>query len=255
MIRASLLGLALALPSPQEADTGPRESFHVYLLFGQSNMAGRGKVGKEDRTPHKRVFALTKANRWAPAVEPLHFDKPIAGVGPGLAFGKAMAKSDSKVRIGLVPCAAGGSPIESWTPGGYHGQTKSHPYDDALKRARIALKKGVLKGILWHQGESNAPDGYREKLIELVARLRKELQASDVPFIVGELGRFRGYPDGPNAKKNEIFQSVPTFIKRSACVSSEGLGPKKDNVHFTAAASRELGRRYAKAIQAISRKK
>lgn len=250
MIHATLLLLA-GLSVSQEAETGPRDSFHVYLLLGQSNMAGRGKVGEEDRTPHPRVFSLTKEEKWAPAVEPLHFDKPVAGVGPGLAFGKAMAEADPAIRVGLVPCAAGGSPIESWTPGGYHGQTKSHPYDDAIRRARAALKKGVLKGILWHQGESNQPEGYREKLIELVGRLRKELAAPEVPFIVGELGRFRGYPDGPNAKKNRIFQAVPTFIPKSACVSSEGLGARRDGIHFTAEASRELGRRYARAMRAF----
>jgi hypothetical protein len=71
-------------------------------------MAGRGKVEKEDLTPHPRVFMLGKDQSWAPAVEPLHWDKAAAGVGPGLAFGKAMADADPKIRIGLVPCAAGG---------------------------------------------------------------------------------------------------------------------------------------------------
>jgi len=85
--------------------------FCLYLLIGQSNMAGRGEVEPEDRVAHPRVLALDRENRWAPAVEPIHFDKPIAGVGPGRAFGVAMAERDPSVRIGLIPCAAGGSPI------------------------------------------------------------------------------------------------------------------------------------------------
>ena len=48
---------------------------HLYLLIGQSNMAGRGEVAKEDRTPHPRVLKLDKKDEWVPAVDPLHFDK------------------------------------------------------------------------------------------------------------------------------------------------------------------------------------
>jgi hypothetical protein len=134
----------------------PREQFHLYLLIGQSNMAGRGKVEKEDRTPHPRVLALNKQDEWVPAVDPLHFDKRSAGVGPGLAFGKALADADKGVTIGLIPCAAGGSPITVWKKGGYWKQTSSKPYDEALRRTALAQKRGVLKGILWHQGESDS---------------------------------------------------------------------------------------------------
>ena len=119
-------------------------------------MAGRGTVGPEDTAAHSRVFCLDRAALWMPATEPLHFDKPIAGVGPGLAFGKAMAEHAPNVRIGLIPCAVGGSPIRSWQPGGYWEQTEGHPYDDALARCQIAQQSGVLKGFLWHQGESDS---------------------------------------------------------------------------------------------------
>lgn len=226
-------------------DVGPKESFHVYLLVGQSNMAGRGKVEKEDLTPHPRVFMLGKDLAWAPAVEPLHWDKAAAGVGPGLSFGKAMADADPTIRIGLVPCAAGGSPIEAWQPGAFHDQTKSHPWDDMLARAKKALEKGTLKGIVWHQGESNKAEGHKEKLIELVARFRKEI--GDVPFVCGELGRFKD----SYAPMNEVLKAVPGFIARSACVSSEGLRDKGDTTHFDAPGARELGRRYAKAMLAL----
>ena len=83
----------------------------LYLLMGQSNMAGRGKIGAEDKTPHPRVLVFTLANQWEPAVEPITHDKPrMLGVGPGLAFGKAMAEAEPGVTIGLVPCAVGGTP-------------------------------------------------------------------------------------------------------------------------------------------------
>lgn len=238
-----MLALALLLLA-QDVE---KKDFHVYLLLGQSNMAGRGKVEKEDQTPHPRVLALTKELAWAPAVEPLHWDKPSAGVGPGFAFAKALAEADPKIRIGLVPCAAGGSPIEAWRPGAFHDQTKSHPWDDMRTRAKKALEKGTLKGILWHQGESNKPDGHRAKLVDLVKRLREEF--GDAPFVCGELGRFNpAY--GP---MNDVLGELPRHVPRAACVSSEGLADKGDKTHFDAPGARELGRRYAAAMRALTK--
>ena len=128
----------------------PKQNFHLYLLAGQSNMAGRGKVEAQDKKEYPRLLMLNKEQRWVPAVSPMHFDKSIAGVGPGRSFGRVMMEKNPDVVIGLIPCAAGGSAIETWVPGGYHGQTKSHPWDDAIKRTRVAMESGVLKGILWH---------------------------------------------------------------------------------------------------------
>lgn len=234
-------------------DLPPKEKFHLFLLVGQSNMAGRGKVTEADQKPHPRVLVFTKDDRWAPAVDPLHFDKPkIVGVGPGRTFGLQIAQANPDVTIGLVPCAVGGSPIASWEPGGFHAQTKSHPYDDALRRAKPALKSGTLQGILWHQGESDAnPERakvYEEKLHALIARLRKELDAPNVPFIAGQMGQFEERPWNDAKKQvDAAHQNLPRKIDQTAFVSSDGLKHKGDEIHFDAASSRELGRRYAKA--------
>src|SRR6185369_5608428 len=59
----------------------PRD-LQLFLLVGQSNMAGRGPVEPQDREPIPQVFSLNKQMEWAPAIDPLHFDKPeIAAVG------------------------------------------------------------------------------------------------------------------------------------------------------------------------------
>jgi len=134
----------------------PKEKIHIYLLAGQSNMAGRGKVEAEDSVIHPRIWMLNKELQWVPAREPLAFDKPKAvGVGPGFAFAKEMAKVDQDVLICLVPSAVGGSKIDLWKPGVYDSVTKCYPYDDALRRTQKAMEFGNLKGIIWHQGESD----------------------------------------------------------------------------------------------------
>ncbi len=259
-IVAVLLGAAVARGSePGKPQLPPKHKFHLFLLAGQSNMAGRGKVEAQDRQPHPRVVMLTKDNRWVPAVDPLHFDKPgMVGVGPGRTFGIEVAAADPEITVGLIPCAAGGSPIASWQPRGYHGQTKSHPYDDALRRARKAMESGVLRGILWHQGEADAGHGraevYEQKLHELVARFRRDLGAPDLPFVAGQLGQFAGRPWSDGKRRvDAAHRSLPQKVPHTAFVPSEGLTPKSDGVHFDAASCREFGQRYARAYLTLIR--
>ena len=229
--------------------------FHLYLLIGQSNMAGRGEVEREDEESHPRVFALDRAGNWAPAADPIHFDKPVAGVGPGLTFGKIMANHDPSIRVGLIPCAAGGSPISVWNSGGHWEQTNSKPYVDAIQRARIAMKHGILKGILWHQGESdsneNDAEQYEDRLVKLVSTLRMDLRAPDVPFIVATLGDFV-VENHPEARiVNKALEQIPRRVEHAACVNSAGLEHKGDDVHFDSKSARELGRRYAEAMESL----
>ena len=116
----------------EEASTAPAAAprdLHLFLLVGQSNMAGRGRVAAEDRQPLDRIWKLDRSGQWVPAVDPLHFDKPnIVGVGLGRTFARDYLQAHPGVSVGLIPCAVGGSPISSWQPGGYHAQTKTHPY-------------------------------------------------------------------------------------------------------------------------------
>jgi hypothetical protein len=202
---------------------------------------------------------LSKNDRWVPAVDPLHFDKPgVVGVGLGRTFGIEIAEADPDITVGLIPCAAGGSPIASWEPGGYHGQTRSHPYDDSIRRAKVALKSGTLKGILWHQGESDSQAGkaevYEEKLHALIARFRKELDAPNIPFIAGQMGQFAERP-WSEAKRlvDKAHQDLPTKVPHTAFVDSDELTHKGDQVHFDAKSYREFGRRYAKAYRAMEK--
>ena len=236
-------------PAPAAA---PPEDMHLFLLAGQSNMAGRGEVEAQDRATHPRIWMLDRHGQWVPAADPLHFDKPVAGVGPGLAFARVLVESDPVVVVGLVPAAVGGSPISTWEPGGWHDQTESHPYDDALARARLAAGQGELKAILWHQGESDANAGnaslYGERLVRLVERFRAELDAPGVPFLVGGLGCFPGVPWSPHrVAVDSVHRSLPGVLDRVAFVPAEGLGHKGDSVHFDSPAARELGRRFARA--------
>lgn len=230
-------------------------------------MAGRGTVEPEDIVAYPRVFTFNKENQWVPARDPIHFDKKVAGVGLGRSFGIAMAQEDPDAIIGLIPCAVGGTPIDVWRPGAYYKQTKTYPWDDMEKRLKNALSDGTLKGILWHQGESDSnPDkcySYKTKLEDLIQRVRKLAGNPEVSFIAGELGRFK---IKSNKKKYSQQKSSPAVVvmkstkevikndKNAAFVKSKGLHHKGDQSHFNAKSYRILGKRYAKAMRNLQRK-
>jgi hypothetical protein len=248
-------------PAPNEPPVRPAgapATMQLVLLAGQSNMAGRGRVEAQDRVADPHVWMLDSAGRWVPAVDPVHFDKPSAGVGPGRAFALAVTARDPSAVIGLVPVAVGGTGITSWTPGGYDAATRTHPYDDAMRRVRIAAPRGRFVAILWHQGESdsNAKDAplYEARLREVITRFRTELAAPDAPFLIGELGHF---PEKPwtlyRAAIDSVHQRVAATTAHAAYVSADGLGHRGDTLHFNSAAARELGRRYAAAYAALMR--
>jgi hypothetical protein len=221
----------------------------LFLLIGQSNMAGRGVIEEQDRVPFPRVFTLTKEETWVPAVEPIHFDRPDRlGTGLGRSFAHVLAEAAPTAKIGLIPAAMGGSALDEWKPGG-------KLYTDAVRRAKVAMKSGRLRGILWHQGETDAAKlelirSYQDRWLATMKSLRADL--GDVPILVGELGRFlygREKNDYAMARlMNEQLALLAVAGERVAFVPSGGLAHKGDVLHFDSTGLREFGRRYAHAF-------
>jgi hypothetical protein len=201
----------------------------------------------ESKQVNAAIMMLDSNGNWQPATDPLHFDKPkLVGVGPGLSFANAVLQKNPSIKIGLIPCAVGGSPIIAWQQGAEFLNGK-HPYDDAIARAKIAMKTGVLKGIVWHQGESDNDSAhaaiYIEELTAVVSRFRAALQIADLPFVAGEIGYF-------NKANfiNPLLNQLPALVAFTAFVSANGLVDGGDHLHFNTASARELGRRYASAM-------
>lgn len=248
----------LSQVSAQDSALPGKANFHLFLLVGQSNMAGRGVVEEQDKMPHARVLMLNKEGKWVPAIDPMHFDKPAAGVGLGKSFGQIIADENPGVTIGLIPCAVGGSPIDTWRPSVFYAATKSYPWDDMVKRVSAALPAGTLKGILWHQGEADSKpelaQAYELKLHDLIARLRQEVKSPNVPFIAGQMGKFEAAPWKPEVFiVDQVHQSLPSKVPYTAFVSAEGLKDKGDKIHFDSPSFRELGKRFAEVYMKMSR--
>jgi len=215
----------------------------IYLLIGQSNMAGRGVVEESDRQTDPRIWMFAESGEWKPAEEPIRYDKPAhAGVGPGLAFGRAMAKALPAAEIGLVNRAFGGTTVAQWKKGG-------QLYNDAVSAAKAAAGQGTIRGILWHQGESDyrrmVKETYKAAMVELIANLRKDLGVPELPVVLGELGSYLQPTDPSPQVVNDVLHEISKEIPKVGIASSEGLKDKGDKLHFDTASQRIFGQRYA----------
>ncbi len=208
-------------------------------------MAGRAPYAGKEQEPIPRCLLLNDKNRWEPAKNPLNRYSTIRkGLGmqkmnPGYGFAITMLQAEKGITLGLVVNAKGGTSITRWQKGGTF-------FNDAVKRARIAKKTGVLKGILWHQGESDAKDtAYLEKLTKLIADLREALGEPDLPFVAGQVMNV------PNI--NTQVARLPKEVKYTGYASSKGL-KTMDRWHFDAPSMKILGRRYARTMLDIQKK-
>lgn len=237
---AIILGFA-AFATAQEKPDVPKEKLHVYLLIGQSNMAGRAPIAEEEAKELPRAYLLDGEDKWEPAKNPLNRHSTIRkGLGmqklnPGYSFTKKMLEADPDVAIGLVVNAKGGSKIEEW-------ESDKKFYKEIIRRAKEAEKTGTLKGILWHQGESNVgqEDKYLDQLKDLVKNLRKDLDTPDLPFVAGEISV-------DERKMNEEIGKLPEAVSATGVASSEGLNTY-DRWHFDAESAKKLGERYAEEM-------
>jgi hypothetical protein len=226
------------LPGQQNVD--------LYLLMGQSNMVGRDTVWLDTQALDSRIGFMDGQGHWWIAREPMHSGG--SGIGPGISFAKSMFPSvDPASVIGLIPCAVGGSPLRRWVKGG-------DLYQAALNRAKKAASAGRLKGILWHQGETDSENpadaqSYETRLTQMFKDIRSDLGQPDLPIVVGQLGEF------VQARYVDIVRialtHLPANLPRVGFADSKGLGHKGDSLHFSAEAEQEMGRRYAAALKAI----
>jgi hypothetical protein len=252
---------------------GPDPNFLIFLLIGQSNMEGAPASDEQDRSENPRVKVLALRDcpernqvrdEWYTAAPSLH----ACGnrLGPGDYFAKTLAEALPDATIGLVPDAIAGVDIDIFRKGVVSQRRdefflppdnqRNSAYETVIERARLARQVGVIRGILFHQGESDAATGTLQmawpgKVQGLVQDLRADLglNASDVPFLAGEL-LANGPPQNGccgNAM-NPRINMLPGLIPNAFVISGAGLGVQADGLHYNAAGQREFGRLYAQSM-------
>ncbi|WP_316636005.1 sialate O-acetylesterase [uncultured Flavobacterium sp.] len=251
-------------------------NFHVYLSFGQSNMEGFAKIEPQDKTdvnPRFQVLAAVNCpemgrekGKWYTAVPPLC--RCTTGLTPMDYFGRTMLSNlPQNVKVGVVNVAVGGCKIELFDKNNFESyvadspdwlknivkQYDGNPYARLVEMAKIAQKKGVIKGILLHQGESNTGDTLWPQKVKIVYdNLIKDLNLDPkkVPLLSGET--VNEDQNGKCGSMNKIIAKLPQVIPNSYVISSKGCTVETDFLHFNADGYRELGKRYAEKMLSLS---
>ena len=229
-----------------------KDEFDVYLLIGQSNMAGRGEIGVLDQVPLDNAYLFNNANGWENAETPLNKystvrkDLSIQKLNPAYTFARKLTEYTNR-GIGLVVNARGGTKIELWEKG-YTGTDDDNLYEEAVARLLEAKKDGVFKGIIWHQGESNQSSSstYMAKLKQLVQDLRTDL-GENAFFVAGEINKWRPESEPINA----VISSISNDINQASYIKSDDLAPINGDLgdpHFDTFSQRILGGLYADEI-------
>lgn len=271
LLALALLATGCTESPPRYAGTG----YDVVLLAGQSNMSGRG-LGADpmaDTPADPRLLAWdARANTLRLASDPLpHQDRgerPVR-IGPGISFGQAyLARGSTGRQLVLVAAAYGGTGFSdnagSWR---VTGAAVSPLAAEAVARANAAMRAARARGaparfaaILWHQGETDggnrmAPEAYAAELVALATYLRSHIDGAgpSTPFIVGQYVPAHLAADRFLQRIADVNRELPATLAHSACVGSYGLSGNstRDAVHFDAASQRDMGRRYAAALDAL----
>ena len=221
-------------------------------MIGQSNIAGRAPVGSFPPPDGKHIYVL-RMGRFRPFGQPVNVDRMQPGFVSGIGFAEYFAEAfaeDSGEDAGLIPCADGGTELLQWMPG-------EILYDNAVFTAKLAMRTSELAGILWHQGEQDAPDDgkaalYEERFLRMIGSLKNDLGAPDIPVVIGELSELDrdGKPYEPQIRMNRILNKIAAGNDGIAIASSKGLR-LFDGIHFDGESDREFGRRYYAAYRSL----
>ncbi|SFN56641.1 protein of unknown function [Chryseobacterium oleae] len=224
---------------------------YSFLMIGQSNMAGRGFLTEIPPIYDEKIKML-RNGRWQMMSEPMNYDRFTSGISLAASFASSWRLlHNQKDDIALIPCADGGTSLDDWS-------VEGPLFQNAVQQAKAAQKISTLSGILWHQGESDSNGQkhglYREKLALIIKTLREELDAPDIPLIIGGLGDFlqNGMYGQYFNEHHEVNAALMQFAKdQQHCyfVSAKGLTANPDNIHFNAVSQRKFGVRYFKAFQ------
>lgn len=273
-IKIMLFFLVFLLIPTVRVLAAPDPNFYIYICFGQSNMEGGGSIEEQERTVDHRFQVMAdfdvpgrswKKGEWYDAIPPL--TRRTRGISLVDSFGRTMvANLPKNIRVGVIKVGVSGTKIELWDKNGYReylataeawkvdlaNEYGGNPYAYMLELAKIAQQSGVIKGILLHQGESNASDKDWSKKVKIVyGNLMKDLnlKPESVPLLAGEV--VNADQGGEKAAANEIIDKLPETLPNSYIVSSAGLPCNADHLHFTADGYRQFGRRYAEKMLSV----
>ena len=205
---------------------------HVFILSGQSNMAG-----------------MNPASGFVPETKKLFADAEVL----------------------YFKVARGGQPIRLWVEewnniAGKHNLkariNNTTYYKPILEQfARITKGHPSPKSVTfcWMQGERDAKEqlsaAYTEAMKQLIANLRRDLKQPEMNFVIGRLSDCRNDKSWENVRTSQV--NVANSDPRGSWVDCDDLNDKEKNgvkhndLHYTKEGYALLGRRYARQAKAL----
>jgi hypothetical protein len=268
-ILAVLCGVALVAFAP-----GARaDPYEVFIVAGQSNCDGRGKaseltgeLAKWAKPQADVLIAYSCSKLRGPALDSGGFKPlqpgwsvapgknrpttlPSDTFGPEVSFGRGIADHLKGKKVAIIKFAEGGTSLaKDWNP-----DVKDRLYPAFLDFTKKALKElkdkghtSTLRGMIWHQGESDAnltADEYQKLLAAFIARVRTDLEAPDMPFGIGEV-----FDNGKRDTIRTAQKATGEKVKGAFFVPADKLKTFDAGTHFDAASQIELGSRFASGM-------
>ncbi|MHB1457641.1 MAG: sialate O-acetylesterase, partial [Armatimonadota bacterium] len=214
--------MSLTAVSAETKATHPypgKDDIDIWVCAGQSNMAGGGLM-KKSYKDEPGIMLFNMDNTWIPAREPItrifsakahaitdfliagwgqesyenlakqDKKKPFGGIAPDLFFAKHIVKNTGR-KIGLVPCALGGTSMAQWSPS-LKDKGDYSLYGSMIER--IAMVGGKIKGLIWYQGEGETGPGLQEPFektwLNFVDSVRRDTGIADLPIIYVQISRY-----------------------------------------------------------------
>lgn len=214
---AFALTLAAVLPAQAEEKT------HLFILSGQSNMAG---------------------------------------LKPEISFKPTVNDALKGNKVIVVKSAQGGQPIrrwyKAWKPAkGDQPAADGKLYDDMMTRVNEAIgdNRPDTVTFVWMQGERDAKEMhgsvYAASLRGLIDQLQTDMKREDINFVIGRLSDFGngGKNDWDVVRKAQV--EVAEASERGAWVDTDDLNGPKNGLHYNAEGYAELGKRFAEKALAL----
>ncbi len=201
----------------------------------------------------------------------------MAGLKPEESFTPAVEKEFGKENVIVIKDAVGGQPVRRWdkdwkSANGDQQKSKADLYDRLLKKVRTAIEGQELASVtfLWMQGERDAREKngpvYAASLNRVFDQLKADLGREDLNVVIGRLSDFdlenKRYPHWTMLRQVqvEIADAHPRGTWVNTDDLNDGLNRKgkqiKNDLHYSAEGYIIFGQRLAdKAITLIKKQR
>ncbi len=259
--------LTFNVPSPINSH------YDVYLIGGQSNADGRGATS--DLTNNLAVWQSPQSDVRIYYANPINLNPlnpsyntgwtvlapgfsvppgfsgalPSTKFGPELSFARTLADAAPDRQLALIKVTQGGTSLSSdWNPAsGYMYATFTNITRTALLALTNESARYTLRGLIWHQGESDGSsttEAYQSMLTNFIHAVRRDLGVTNLPVVVGELATNR------SVTVRQAQFNVAEIMPYVGFASSSNLATlAADDPHFTAASQLTMGQRMAAALE------